>query len=100
MIGSNWSRRCPASASHAVMRSRSPISPIPQLRVDGIEKSGTRIPARRLFNPDVIEGGVGNRDDDLIMTRARLTTNLSRQMSGHGQTHRQTDQAARSGSRR
>ena len=41
------------------MRSRSPISPMPQLRVDGIEKSGTRIPARRLFDPDVIEGGSG-----------------------------------------
>ena len=32
----------PGVCEPAVMRSRSPISPIPQLRVDGIEKSGTK----------------------------------------------------------
>src|SRR5881628_4198445 len=47
LIGSSCRRCCPADSSHRVIGSMSPISPMPQLRDDGIENSGTRIPARR-----------------------------------------------------
>ena len=78
-------------------RSRSPISPIPQLRADGIENSGTRS-RRGVFDPDVIEGGVGNRDDDLIMTRARLdyefvAANVRARANAIGKLIRRHDQA-------
>jgi hypothetical protein len=46
-IGSSCRMRWPAPASHRARGSISPISPMPQLRVEGMEKSGTSIPARR-----------------------------------------------------
>jgi hypothetical protein len=42
---------CPEARSHRHIDAISAISPIPQLRDDGIEKRGTRIPARRVDDP-------------------------------------------------
>src|SRR6185295_5117151 len=47
--GSNWRTDCPAADSHFVIGARSAISPMPQLRVEGKEKSGTSKPARRVM---------------------------------------------------
>jgi len=47
LIGNSCSSRWPERSSHLANGSRSPISPMPQLVVEGIENSGTSIPARR-----------------------------------------------------
>ena len=47
LIGSSCTKRWPADSSHRASGAMSPISPIPQLRDEGTEKSGTRMPARR-----------------------------------------------------
>jgi hypothetical protein len=44
-IGSSWTMSRPADVSHRLNVTRSGISPMPQLRRPGIEKSGARIPA-------------------------------------------------------
>ena len=70
VMGRSWSSRCPALANHAVIRSRSPISPIPQLRADGIENNGTRVPARRSFDTSVMRGKIPeNRSDYRLCSR-------------------------------
>ena len=47
LSGRNWTKSNPADYSHFERGTRSGISPIPQLRRDGIEKSGTSTPACR-----------------------------------------------------
>ena len=47
LIGSNWRSRKPAVPSQRVIAPMSPMSPMPQLRDDGREKSGTSRPERR-----------------------------------------------------
>src|SRR5262245_26119295 len=47
LIGSSWTNENPASDIQRPSRGRSPISPMPQLPPDGIEKSGTSRPACR-----------------------------------------------------
>ncbi len=47
LSGSSCRMRCPAPASHRVTGSMSPMSPMPQLAVDGQENNGMSRPARR-----------------------------------------------------
>src|SRR3954468_11591614 len=47
LTGRSWTKRSPAADSQGASRGRSEISPIPQLRRDGIENSGTSAPAWR-----------------------------------------------------
>src|SRR5262245_23400735 len=56
LIGSSCSTRWPADASQAVVASKSPMSPMPQLVVREHEKSGIRMPERRARVPSVIAG--------------------------------------------
>src|SRR5580692_4236631 len=56
LIGSSCSTRWPAAASQAVSGARSPISPIPQLAVDGHANSGISRPARRRPPPSLMAG--------------------------------------------
>ena len=55
LIGSSCRRRRPAVSSQRAMAPMSPISPMPQLRDEGMEKSGTSRPARR--DGDLAGGG-------------------------------------------
>src|SRR4051794_38834630 len=72
LIGSNCTNRCPADSSQRVSGPRSPISPMPQLVDDGIENSGTSIPARRDPGCDRVIGliGASSRSSRRLHTRA------------------------------
>src|SRR5262245_58174665 len=97
VIGRSWSRRWPAKASHAAVRSRSPISPIPQLRADGIENNGHSRPARRSLGPNVMNENdaqkIGERSDYPLRSRGgegaseanlRVRANASANVSSGG----------------
>src|SRR6516225_7872826 len=62
LSGKSWTNENPASASHAPNFGRSPISPMPQLSRDGIEKSGTSTPAcrprKKSRGTDVLQDGI------------------------------------------
>ena len=61
LSGRNWTKSNPADSSHFESGTRSGISPIPQLRRDGIEKSGTSTPAcRPVLNRPGTRLGIGS----------------------------------------
>src|SRR5262245_60782293 len=88
VIGRSWSRRWPAKASQAAVRSRSPISPIPQLRADGIENNGHSRPARRSLGANVMNETMHRKseNDPIILCARAVTKALWRHTAGSAQT--------------
>ena len=84
LIGSSCSSRWPAPREPPRHGSMSPISPMPQLRDEGIEKSGTRIPARR-------DGAVESYGLTERASRCRSAHDCGRQLR---RTHRADIRAA------
>src|SRR5579862_8926596 len=64
--GSSCKMRWPADASHAVNGARSPMSPMPQLLVDGNENSGMARPARRARRLVMGEPGASKTPQDAV----------------------------------
>ena len=89
LIGSMRSARCPACSSHAVIASRSPISPIPQLRADGMENNGTSIPARLVLDSEeVMRSCNGAAAQSPPQTRPRLVGGSRRRRPRGGSRRR------------
>src|SRR5690606_19534792 len=84
--GSTCSARMPAACSHGANSARSAMSPMPQLRDEAIEKSGSRMPARR--DEDDPYGGLDM--DAVIASRTPTQKRLPR-------ARRQRRQAASEG---
>src|SRR6266550_9412462 len=92
----------PAASSQPTIASMSPISPMPQLRDEGIENSGISVPARR----DPGRGGVIRRNHarckqnaaqgaELRTSRARTSKQSRRGVSKDARRRQQADDEER-----
>src|SRR5262245_3870450 len=94
LIGSMRRRRCPARSSQRVTASRSPISPMPQLRDEGIENSGISSPARR-DNEDGLTGSSRAREPKEPLERPGEDLRRRQQADDHERLVREVEEEPR-----